>query len=189
MRFTRRFKEALAEAKQALELDPLSPLVNAQVGDRFYVMKEYDQAIEYCRRALALEPNFYPAVYVLIQAYVEKSMYDEAVDEKRRVESYTPLRRRNDIRFAWIYARSGRKEEASKILEDSLQKLGEEYVAPIEVAIAYVALGQNDKALEWLNRGYELRDAGMPYYLGDPPFEYLRSDPLFTSLLRKMGLE
>ncbi len=189
LRFTRRYQEALGEAKQALELDPLSPMVNAQVGDRFYVMKEYDLAIEYCQRALALEPNFYPAVYVLIQAYVEKSMYDEALDEQRKVESYLPKLRRNDLRYAWIYAMSGRRDEASKILKESLQKLGEEYVAPIEVAIVYVALGQNDKALEWLNRGYELRDAGMPYYMGDPPFESLRSDPLFILLLRKMGLE
>ncbi len=189
LRFTRRYQEALGEAKQALELDPLSPMVNAQVGDRFYVMKEYDLAIEYCQRALALEPNFYPAVYLLIQTYVEKAMYDEALDEQQKMESYLPKLPNNDFRYAWIYARAGRRKEASRILEDGLRKLGEEYVAPFEVSVVYLALGQNDKALEWLNKGYELRDASMPYYVGDPLFEGLRSDPLVTLILRKMGLE
>jgi len=61
LRCTGRPEEALAEARKALELDPLSPIMNTNVGDRLFALKQYDLAIEYFRKSLAIEPDFVPA--------------------------------------------------------------------------------------------------------------------------------
>jgi adenylate cyclase len=182
-----RLDEAQEEGRKALRLDPMSPVINVNQAEIQQAMRRYEQGIDYCRSALAIDQNFVPALVVLIQLYALKSMSDEALDELQKLELLRTSQVRNDVLRAFVYAKSARKEEADNILKVSSQKLGE-YVPPSEFAMAYAALGQNESAFEWLDKAYELRDAHLPFIKTDPVFDGLQSDPRFVTLLKKIGL-
>jgi tetratricopeptide (TPR) repeat protein len=188
LRIVGRYKEALAEARKALALDPLSPIMSMNVGDRLAAMGEYDLAVEYLLKALAIEPNFVPALRSLAGAYVEKSMYDEAMEAVRTLGSIAPWQTRSKVYAAEVYARLGNKEEARRILQDNMQEFIAESVPPIEIASVHAALGQKDRAFEWLDKEYELHGSGIAYLKAYPVFDSLRSDTRFHDLLRKVGL-
>ena len=90
--------------------------------------------------------------------------------------------------LARCYASAGRSEEAQEILHDILTSAKGDYVPSFDVAAVYAALGEKERAFEWLDRAYEERAARMVYLGTDPRYDPLRSDPRFADLLRRMGL-
>jgi serine/threonine-protein kinase len=92
--------------------------------------------------------------------------------------------------MAWLalaYGRSGNKGEASKILNELKAQSKQKYVLPTAFATVYVGLGENDRALEWLERGYAGHDGDMCLLKIAPHWDPLRSDPRFQDLLRRMN--
>jgi eukaryotic-like serine/threonine-protein kinase len=183
---TGRFEESIAEAKRALELDPLSHYVNSFLGVAFYHARRYDQAIEQFRKALDLDPNFSFAHSVLGLAYVYKSMYKEGIAElEKAVEIY-----RSHVSLMFLgrgYALAGRRAEAQKVLDQLNEFSKEKYVPAFRRAEIYVALGEKDKAFEWLQKAYE--EHFIMAIRVEPVYDPLRSDPRFADLLRRMNLQ
>ena len=183
---TGRFEESIAEAKRALELDPLSHYVNSFLGQVFYQARQYDQAIEQFRKALELDPNFSFAHSVLGLAYVYKSMYKEGIAElEKAVEIY-----RSHVSLMFLgrgYALAGRRAEAQKVLDQLNEFSKEKYVPAFRRAEIYVALGEKDKAFEWLQKAYE--EHFIMAIRVEPVYDPLRSDPRFADLLRRMNLQ
>ncbi len=86
-----------------------------------------------------------------------------------------------------MYAVSGRRDEAQKIL-NRLKGLSQRtYVSSADIALVYLGLGKKDQALAWLEKAYEERDSLLTS-LKEPMFDSLRSEPGFQDLLRRMGL-
>jgi Flp pilus assembly protein TadD len=87
-----------------------------------------------------------------------------------------------------VYAVSGRKTEARKILAE-LQRLSEHsYVPATELALVYAGLGEKDKAFACLDKAYEEHSFPLHNLKVEPRFDSLHSDPRFSDLLRRMGL-
>ncbi len=189
LRVVGRLEEALTEARTALMLDPLSPIMSMNVGDRLSVLEQYDMAIEYFRKSLSIQPDFIPALGSLAAAYVEKSMYEEATELVRKIGSIGQMHTRSKVFGAYVLAKSGRAGEARKILEDTLEQFVAESGPPVEIAYVYAALGEKDKVFEWLNKEYDLHGSGVAYMKTESSFASLRSDPRFLELLGKVGLE
>lgn len=185
-----RFREADAEKKQALDLEPLSLIVNFEVGLALYSSRNYDQAIDQFQKTLELDANFPPPHTFLAAAYEQKGMFEEAITAFQRAMSVTqsPAKALAMAGLGHVYAVSGRKTEARKILAE-LQRLSEHsYVQATDVALVYAGLGDKDKAFAWLNKAYEEHSFALSNLKVEPRFDPLRSDPRFTDLLRRMGL-
>src|SRR6266849_331191 len=90
--------------------------------------------------------------------------------------------------LAYVYARSGQKDEAERLLNELKKESEKNYVAADLIAKIYIGLGKHDEALVWLERGYEERANGMIFLKVDPAFDPLRSNIRFTDLLRRIGL-
>jgi tetratricopeptide (TPR) repeat protein len=73
-----RSDDAVAEAKRALELDPLSIIINADLGNTLFSAHRYDEAIEQLRKTVEMEPDFYYAHWNLGQALEMKGLIKEA---------------------------------------------------------------------------------------------------------------
>jgi tetratricopeptide (TPR) repeat protein len=164
-------------------------MINVSLGHAFYLAGEYDQAIEAWRKTLELDPNSFYAHSYLGMAYEAQGMYEQAIAEHQKAVASSGgviLTR------AWLghaYALSGKRAEAQKIL-DELHKLSKQrYVSPFQTAIIYTGLGKKDQAFAWLEKAYEERDSALNHVKVEPRFDGLRSDPRFTALLKKMGLE
>jgi tetratricopeptide (TPR) repeat protein len=180
--------DALSELKQALELDPLSLIINTNLGEILSVARRYDEAIAQCRKTLELDSRFGPAHDTLGRAYTQKGMYPEAIREFRMALEYSP---------AWIapvadlgnaYALSGNQGEAWKTLAELLKRSKKSYVSPWNMATVYVALGEKERALASLEKAYEIHAQPVIFLNVDPRFDSLRSEPRFQRLVQRIGL-
>jgi serine/threonine protein kinase/tetratricopeptide (TPR) repeat protein len=182
-----RFEEAIAEAKRAVELDPLSLLNNRALGAAFYMARQYDQAIEQYKKTDELDPRFPLMCGCLAMAYIQKSMHKEAVVEIEKWLAISPGNTTALAVLGYDYALQGKRAEAQKVLVKLSQLSKQTHVAPDEVAEIYGALGEKDKAFEWLEKGYE--DRSISTIKADPFLDPLHSDARFTDLLRRMNLQ
>jgi tetratricopeptide (TPR) repeat protein len=186
---TKRLDEALLEARRAQELDPISLIINVDVGKALYWMRLFDQAIEQFKKTLLMEPDFPRTHRDLGQAYVHKGMYEEAIEELQKAADLT---NRNPYYLQWLgyaYGLAGKQDEAMAVLMELTKKIEQEYIQPLAFAVVNIGLGNKNHALEWLQKAYEERSPELILLNVAPHFDSLRSDPKFKALLKKMGLE
>jgi len=187
--FMTRTEEAFREISLAVELDPVSLGILKDKGIYYYYSRQYDLAINMAMMTLELDPGFVPSYRLLSLAYEGMRMFDEAIAENQRWGDLTRNKVKTDIALAHIYATAGRKEDAEKIMtevEEGKELGGNDYRG---MAMAYTALGENDKAFEWLEKSYAKHEESLCSLRIDPKMDPLRSDPRFIMLLRRIGLE
>jgi TolB-like protein/Tfp pilus assembly protein PilF len=182
-----RFDEAIAELKRAQALDPLSLIINADLGEVYIWARQYDKAIEQLRKTIEMDQSFYYAHWRLGVAYEMKGSLQQAIAE------YQSARELNDD--PWVlallghaYAISGKKDEALKTLDKLRETSKQRYVSEYAFAAVYAGLGEKDQAFQWLEKGYEDRNDLLIQLNVDPLFDNLRSDPRFADLVRRIGL-
>jgi len=186
-----RTDESLAQAHLAQELDPLSPFVNNGLARQYYLSRQYDKAIAQCEVVQQMDPTYLPAGTQLALAYEQKGMLTEAVSTMERVRRMAG--EKTDLPMvhallAHTYAAAGRKTEAQAELA-LLTNIGQKrYVPPSYLAIVYLALGDKDKAFEYLSKSYQDRSEQLLYLGVEPIVDPLRSDPRFDVLLKQVGL-
>ena len=187
---TGRLNEAIAETKLTLEMDPLSLDNNDTLGLEFFLIREYDRAIEQERKVLELDPNFIEAYYFRGMAYLKKSMHEEGMAEFEKGVAISPLSTEALTGLGYGYAVTGRRAEAQKVL-DKLNELSKhEYVSAVWRAKIYAGLEEKDKAFEWLEAAYEDRSiVSVGFIKTNPMFDPLRPDPRYAHLLRRTNLQ
>jgi TolB-like protein len=186
-----RSEEAIAEQKRALQLDPLSLIINRVLGVDFYHARHYDQVIEQEQLTLDMDPNFAFVHMQLCLAYFQKSMYKEGIAECEKELVVSPRHPYALSGLGYAYAVAGRRAEAQKKLDQLTAISEQKYVPAISRVGVYVGLGDKEKAFEWLAKAYEDRTIGSSFAVikADPIYDPLRSDPRFADLLRRMNLQ
>ncbi|MGO9649098.1 MAG: protein kinase domain-containing protein [Terriglobales bacterium] len=184
-----RADEAVLEAKRAQQADPLSVVTVFSVGAVFLFARQWDPAIEQLHRALQVDPNFWFARCFLGRAYEQKGKLPEAIAEFQRA---LELEKNNTEIWSGLghaYALSGNRTEAHKVLDHLKELSAHSWVAPYNVAVIYVGLGEKDQAFALLEQAYKDRSYYLPTYLTtDSRLDSLRSDPRFVDLRRRVGL-
>jgi serine/threonine protein kinase/Tfp pilus assembly protein PilF len=183
-----RHGEAMARMKKSQDLDPLSLIINVAVGWAFYFARRYDEAIEQLRRAIELDPN-YPVTYWILGLLLRKTgRYELAIAEGEKgvkLSGGSPLMR---AALAHTYGTAGRTTEAVQILNDLTTLANQKYVATYFFAGIHIGLGENDRAIECLEKSYEEHSHWLIYLHIDPSMDGLRDDRRFHDLLRRVGL-
>jgi len=183
------FEEAIAEAKRALELDPLSIVINADLGTALTSARRYDQAIEQLRKTVEMDPGFYYAHWTLGDALELKGLNEEAIAEYKEAIALNddPLPR---ALLGHLYAKIGRKHEALAILKqvrELRESSKQRYVSPSDLALIHIGLGQKDEAIQLLEETYEERDGyNIAFIKVEPMLDPLRGDPRFEALVQKV---
>ena len=184
-----RFEEAFKETKRAQECDPLSLLINAFVGLVFYLARHYDEAIQECQKALEMDPNSIIALAITAFIYVQKSMYEEAIVALKKSLSLSEGSTFWLAALGWAYAKSGKRAEGNKMLEDLKKRSNKQYVAPLNFAYIYIGLDEVERALEWLEKAYEGHNSHLYFIKTDPIYDNLRQHERFKALIKKMDLD
>ena len=180
------FDEAIAEIKRALKLDPLSVIINADLGTILFTARRYDDAIAQLRKTLEMDPTFYYAHYNLGEALEMKGRVPEAIAEYEKAIALDddPLPR---ALLGRLYAKIGRKDEARQILQRLRDSAKQRYITPYLSAMIHIGLGEKDQAIDFLEKTYEDRDG---YSIGfikvDRDLDPLRGDPRFEALVQKV---
>lgn len=181
-----RAEEASAEIKQARELDPLSVQTVSMEGWISYYAGQYDQAIERCTKAANLEPDSASAHDCLGLSFLAEKSYGTAVKECREAVSLSDNDVFQAVDLARAYALSGNAAAAQSMVRDWREHAGQRYVPPSFFAQVFVALGENNQALTWLEKAYSARDPYLSRLRVEPAFDPLRSNPRFQDLIRRL---
>jgi TolB-like protein/Tfp pilus assembly protein PilF len=183
-----RLPQALEENSRTLELDPVSPLFNTIRAEISYHARNYDAALDQGHRTVEQYPN-YPLTYIWLgSAYREKKMYAQALEQFTKCRQLSGDRPSTIALYGHALALSGDAAGARQALAD-LQHLSQSrYVSSLYFATIYLGLGENSKALDFLDRAYRERSDRLVYLGGDPIADPLRSDPRFQQLLQKIGI-
>lgn len=181
-------EESLVEEKRALELDPLSMIVNTDLARTYYLARRYDEAMEQYRKTIEIDPTFALAHKGLADVYAVTGKFDEAIKqiEKALELSAGSLFIRDDL--GYIYALSGKSEAAREIIKELQAASSRQYVPPYGIALIYFGLGEKDLGFEWLGKAYRARSFMSSINL-DPKFDGVRGDPRFVSILGDVGLQ
>jgi serine/threonine protein kinase/tetratricopeptide (TPR) repeat protein len=183
-----RLEKALAEIKHAYKLDPLSLIINRDLGLIFYYARQPDRAIEQYQKTLELDPNFLLAHQALGRAYLVKGMHQEALAEIQEAAHLSGESAVMSAALAHAYAATGQTAAARKILADLLERSKQSFVSPSSIAVIYAGLGDTENALRWLEQAFEERSVGLLTLKVHPIFDGLHPDARFQDLLRRIGL-
>jgi tetratricopeptide (TPR) repeat protein len=184
----RRPDEALNQIKRALELDPFSRLVHMHYGQLLESAGRYDELIEHCHTMLEKSPNHEFAPLVLGCAYYAKGMYEDALEfDKVNAE----VKSNPELVQALVqgYEEGGYPGAWHRAAETLVAQSGSDNFVhnPLPVVWYYAMAGKNQEALDWLERGIDERDPGMPYVTQCVRARNLRHEPRYKQLLRRMN--
>jgi len=173
-----RHEEAIAEHQRALELDPLSAIINANLARAPYRARRYDDAIAQARKALELDSGFALALFWLEGSLRHKGLFDEAVALRQSLA--TPEQ-------AQLIARTFQREGFAAILRES-GKTFEKSGALVTAARCYAQSGDKSQAMALLESCAQRRCSDFVSLNVEPDFDELRTDPRFQKLIRQIGL-
>jgi tetratricopeptide (TPR) repeat protein len=180
--------EGIERMKKGQELEPLSPIKNVAVAWALYMNRRNDDAIEELRRTVELDPNF-PITYWILGLVLRKmGRFELAIAEGQKgvtLSGGSPLLR---SALAQTFGAARRREEAIQILDDLTKQAKQKYVPSYFFAGIHIGLGEDDRAIEYLEKSYEERSHWLAYLHIDPSMDALRSNPRSQNLLRRLGL-
>jgi TolB-like protein len=185
-----RLDEALAHNRRAQELEPLSVVLHHHAAWLSWLARRYDEAIEQSRRTLELDASFGFAYWWMALALEQKSRCEDAIAAFRTASQLTGGFVQAQAALAHALAISGRRDEAEDLLRQIERPSPPRYVDPYAAAIAYVALGEQDRAFNSLEKAFEDVVTWLTLFVKcDPRLDPVRSDPRFVDLLRRMRLD
>jgi len=180
------FEEAIAEGKRSVELDPLSIVINVDLGVTFYYAHRYDDAARQLRKTLEIDPTSFYTHYnlgILLQV---------TGDLSGAIAEYEKAKQLNDNAYVstlWAVAKAhaGDQDAARRMLSE-LDKISQQHeVVGYLRALLYLSLNNKDEALRWLEQGYEERDgSNISTIKVDPLLDSLHGDPRFEALVQKV---
>jgi tetratricopeptide (TPR) repeat protein len=174
--------------KNSQELNPLSLIISAAIGWAYYMARRYDDAIEQLRRSVELDPN-HPVSYWILGLLLRKmGRYELAIVEGEKgvkLSGGSPLM---TAALAQTFANAGKRKNAIRILDDLTKLKKQRYIAPYFIAGIHSGLGEDERAIEYLEKSYEEHSHWLIYLHIDPSMDGLRSNPRFQDLLRRVGL-
>ena len=184
---TGEFESAISNLTRALDLDPLSPNVSADLALAHYFSRSYDQVIAQCERTLDLTPGFYRPHHLLGLAFLQQQRFVEAVEQFRTAAAlYLRGNPKMLALLAHAYAAMGRSGDALRIAHD-LTQARKSYLPPIDAAILYTATGDSDRAFASLEKAYEENDGELIWLSVDPIHDRLRDDSRFEEFLTRIA--
>jgi TolB-like protein len=180
-----RHDESIAELTRAQNLDPLSLIVNADIGYAYYLKRDDNAAFAQYQRVAAMDPSFVPVHFYLFKYYYHERKYDAAVQQEMTV---LRLSGRPDLaqRVQQLFATGGFREVS---LEGALAKAGGNPTSFYDAAEMHAAIEENAAALTTLALCYKAREPGLIYLKVDPVWDNLRPDPRFQGLEHRIGLD
>lgn len=185
---TGRPSEAIDEVRGALRVDPLSLLINTDVGNVLYFARRFDEAEAQLNRTLDLDPWFAHAHMALGYVHLQQARTSEALEAFEAAIKYSGRDRDTSPDLAYALAISGDTATARKVLESLVNKSRQSFVDPYFPALVCVGLEDMDRAFEWFERAVELRSRELIYLRANPVFDVLHTDPRFHRLTKRIGV-
>lgn len=184
-----RFNLAMQELRAAQELDPLSLSVNFSIAALLYFNRQYDESINRIEAMHDQDPGFTLGYGLLGVIYTRKKMPDKAVEAWLKGSALEGVGQSAGAERALrdAFKAGGTEGFLRKHLEVLEEESKRGYVSPYFIAIDYGLLGDKERVFEWLEKAYKERSSWLVEMRVDPLWDFVRSDPRYTDLLRRIG--
>ncbi len=182
-----RFDEALSQAKYAIDLDPLTPIVQHTLTWTHHYARRLEESLIAARTLVANEPHYGLGQVMACVALWHAKQYDEAIEAGQKGIA---LLGRSPYTLSWLasaYSAAGNREEALRIVDEINSMSAVRYVSPYLLATVYSNLGNVEDAFAKLDEASRIGDARMTWIGVDPQVDPLRSDPRFEGVLRSIN--
>jgi len=184
-----REEEARLAIRRAGELDPLSPAVHREAFYVLYRARQYDLAVEECRKLLRLDLDFAAdALTGIGRAHLQMAMKEEAIFTLQTALNLAGTRAEPLGLLGYAYALTGERADAVRIRGRLEELIARHYASPFSAALICTGLGETDEALRWLHQGVEERTPDRVYLNAEPEFDPLREEPRFQKLVRLLRI-
>src|SRR5207247_45399 len=167
---------------RALELDPLSLVLNGNLAWHYLYARQYDQAIQQCQKAADLDRNYPETADFRGLAYEQKGMYQEAISQLQMAVNLSGNSPHIKAELGHAYAIAGETTPALEILTELISGSAETHISKYDIAVIHIGLGQKYQALEALENAHQERSEWLRYLKVDPRLDPLRGDPRFEKL-------
>jgi len=178
-----RFEEAISEQERARDFDPLSLIINTNLSRTLVYARQYDRAIEQGLKTVELDPNFGLIHGWLMEAYVRKGMYKEAVRERQRLVGDS----NEAAKLEAVFKVSGYRGILRRDIITMKDVSKRSYFPANILASIFAELDDKEEAVRWLEKAYEERDPALAQLKVAPEYDKLQSDPRFQALVLKVG--
>jgi len=165
----KRLDQALEELRTAMSLDPLSPILNTNYASVLTMAHRYEESLAQFQKALLADPGFKPAHYKLSVLYAATGHFGEAVTEFQKYRP-TPGSFSPDSKGYLALTLASKDDSMSG------------------VAVAYGYAKDRERTLEYLEKAYSQADEELLLSIRVPALDFIRSDPRYTGLMRRLGL-
>src|SRR5262249_21952922 len=176
---------AIAEMKQAMELEPLSLAQGANFAAVYVYARQFDKALDQAKKTYDLDPNLITSQYWICNAYNVNGLYEESL---RISEKAAQINKPLISAQSYSYAKSGRRQEAEALLKQWKELEETRYISNYWIAISYAALGDKENAFAELEKAYKAHDWFLQRIKVDPFLDPLRDDPRFAGLVKRLNL-
>ena len=180
-----RFEDSLAEARKALDLDPLSPIINANLGTRLDEARRYEEAAEQCRKTINIDPNFGPGYFCLGISSLERGNLAEGTHDLEKALALFPGNPLFLGQLGVAYGMSGQRRLARQVLA-KLERPTQSAVPYYRIAMVYASLGDTQAAVACLTKAYDQGSVDLINLRIEPVFAPMISDTRVQELIGRM---
>jgi len=185
LQLRKRFDEAIAENKRAIDLAPLDILPSIHLSWVYADARDGAKAVEQAKHVLEMDPSFTGAYLMLARGYELQAKWPDAIASIEKAKGLYPHAYLGGL--AYFYAASGNKLQAKAAMDKLTDYSRRNYVSPLDFASYYAASGHKDKAFEYLDEAYRQHSTGMISLEVNEGLDNLRPDPRFRELERRIG--
>jgi eukaryotic-like serine/threonine-protein kinase len=183
-----RLDESITEIKRALDMEPLSIPMSANLAGLYLYARKNDLGLEQARKAAALDPNHPTAAFWLGWAYNANGMYADAISLCDKVLGTDPANQDCLQIIGYAYAKDGRRQEVLETIRRFDQLARTQYVVAYRVGHLYSMLGDKDRAFAEIEKSLAVQDWDINRIKVDPFMDPLRDDPRFTAIVKRLNL-
>lgn len=180
--------EAVKEIQYSQRLDPLSEIINANVGWFLFLNGQDQEAETILLDVLEFSPDFAVAYFYLGLLFDHQGRFSEAISMLEKARDLSHHSGYAEAALAHALARSGDRFRAEEILNSLLEKQRSGYVSPVGLALANFGLDRIDEGFRWLERAFEERKGWLLHLRVEPALDGLREDPHYLDLVTRIGL-
>ena len=156
------FEKVFEKTARSMEIDPLLPVINANLAWLLYLSRQYEKAVEQAKLTIEIEPNHFSAHWVLGITYGQMKKYTEAISALENSIQVGGKRPFVVADLGRILAEANKKKAALLILKNLEEAAAENYISPLNYAKIYLGLGETEKVFEWLEKGFAERAVRLP---------------------------
>jgi TolB-like protein/class 3 adenylate cyclase/Tfp pilus assembly protein PilF len=180
-----RESESLEHSERAIEISPYDVVLRQHLGWHYLFARDYEKALEALRLSREMDPSGHTTAFLALADLMLGKDAEARAECERGLASIWREDAFSMGFVGFVYGRLGHRREVLELADELEQRGDQTYYA---IALIHAGLGDRDRALGWLERGYEAHSPGMIYLRVDPRLDDLRSDPRFVSLMERMHL-